>query len=117
VGGRVQRIQVRVEPGEVDDLHELARWFDDEAVIRRYGSVRTVDWARSPERMGTIDLIELTVGSGLSVAQLILTIIAWRKSRPPQRKSTVIVQYGDMTVTIDNDDPKLAIKLARELEN
>jgi len=68
--------------------------------------------------MGTvIDAITLAVGSGFSIANLVMTIAQWRRSRPD--RPTVTVRRGEVEVTLaglDRDDlhrPGVVEDLAR----
>jgi len=112
-----ETVNITVEADGRRDLERLADWLIRTPEIRMYGNVRTVMAPPHPERMpvGVADYIEMALGSGLSAAQLVVAIIGWRRSRPPQRRLNITVTRGDTTVVIDTDDPEVSGDLARQL--
>ncbi|MEV6347376.1 hypothetical protein [Actinoplanes sp. NPDC051851] len=95
---------------DVDEWHSLWRWLGDEPPVRRFGDPR---WCVSPdarEMGGTIEAISLTVGAGLSVAQLVVALLAWRDSRQP-RQVTVVITHGDARAVLGASDPDRTVEI------
>ncbi|MEU4244792.1 hypothetical protein [Actinoplanes sp. NPDC026619] len=113
----MQTINIIIEPNSGRELEHLAGWLIRNPAIRMHGNVRTVIAPPPPERMavGVADCIELALTSGLSAAQLVVAIISWRRSRPPERRLSITVTRGETTIVIDTDDPALAGDLAHQL--
>jgi predicted nucleic acid-binding protein len=58
--------------------------------------------------------ISLILGSGVSLGQLLVSIAAWRATRP--RPYRVSVEFGDRTIAIETSDADEALEIARRLE-
>jgi hypothetical protein len=66
--------------------------------------------------MGTgVEVLALVLGSGLSTAQLVLSIIMWRASHG--RPVRVIIEGDGRAVPVDTDDPGEAEAIAAKLES
>jgi hypothetical protein len=111
----VTAVQVRVwvehDPG--DELRSLHGWLLEEPAVRRYGEPAIRSEVR-PGALGSADILALALGSGLSAAQLIATIVGWRATRP--QKYLVRVQGNGRTVEVRTDDEAEIPRLAGELE-
>jgi hypothetical protein len=107
-------VRVRVPEGSPDEIRSLRTWLRDEPAVRAYGQP-TVDGPEAPGGMGTaLEVLALVLGSGLSAAQLALSIIMWRASR--DRPVRVVIERDDRQVTVDTSSPELAAAIASELE-
>lgn len=110
-----------VADGSVDESRSLFNWLRDEPQVRRHGesAVRDSETLRDGEggtgHMGTtLDVLGLVLGSGLSTAQLVLSIIRWRASSG--RPVRVIVEHDGREVAVDTDDPGEAEGIAGKIE-
>ena len=61
-----------------------------------------------------VEVLTLVLGSGLSAAQLVLSVIMWRASR--DKPLRVVIEHHDRRVAVDTDDPRDAPAIAAELE-
>jgi Effector Associated Constant Component 1 len=112
--GDTVQVRVRVADGSVDDTRSLRTWLRDEPEIRRYGQP-AVPADDPPGQLGSgLEVLALVVGSGLSTAQLVLSIIMWRSSHG--RPIRVVIERDDRRVPVDTDDPGEAARIAAELE-
>jgi hypothetical protein len=109
------QVRVRVADGSVDEARSLFTWLRDEPRVRRHGRPTVTDDA-APGHMGTgLEVLGLVVGSGLSTAQLVLSIIMWRAARgQPVR---VIIERDGRSVPVDTDDPADAETIATKIES
>ncbi|MBM9509296.1 effector-associated constant component EACC1 [Actinacidiphila acididurans] len=83
-----------------DDLRSLLRWLraDESLAGRADGQVRDGAPPR-PGQMGTaFDILQLTLGSGLSAASLVVSVLQWRDAhrRPP----ALVLRRGEATVEV-----------------
>jgi hypothetical protein len=102
-----------VADGSVDESRSLLRWLRDEPEVRRHGEP-TTPADDTGGRMGTVmDVLTLVLGSGLSAAQLVTSIIMWRASHG--RQIRVIIERDDREVPIDTDDPAEAVAIAARI--
>ncbi len=105
-------ISVCDDPG--DELLALRRWLIEEPAVRRSGGITHADRPSEPGAMGSLDVISLVVGSGLTVAQILASIVAWRATRP--RRYLVRVEKDGRAVEVGTDDLAEVDALARQLE-
>ncbi|MCW2639908.1 MAG: hypothetical protein JWP76_2214 [Dactylosporangium sp.] len=110
------RVGVRVADGSIDESRSLFSWLRDEPQVRRHGEPTVPDGDAAPEEMGSgVEVLALVLGSGLSTAQLVLSIIMWRASRgQPVR---VIIERDGREVPVDTDDPGEAEAITAKLES
>jgi Effector Associated Constant Component 1 len=109
------QVRVRVADGSVDDSRSLRSWLRDEPAVRRHGApVVPADEATTGQMGGGLEVLTLILGSGLSAAQLVASIILWRASHG--RPIRVIIERDDRRVPVDTDDPDAAATIAAELE-
>ena len=87
---------------DVDELRSLWTWLADEPRVRRFGQMRWSEPSK-PEAMGSLEAISLSVASGLSVAQLVVALMAWRDSRAT-RNITVVIEYREQRAVLDGSD-------------
>jgi hypothetical protein len=74
------QITVRLAIADVDALSELREWLLEADAVRRYARLRWADTADSAASVG-LDALQLVVGSGFSVRQLVVAIGQWQGSR------------------------------------
>jgi hypothetical protein len=109
------QVRVWVADGSVDEFRSLFTWLQDEPRVRRHGEPTVPDGNSRPGQMGAgLDVLGLVLGSGLSTAQLVLSIIMWRASRG--RPVRVIIEREGREVPVDTDDPGEAEAIAAKVE-
>jgi hypothetical protein len=107
-------VRVRVPEGSPDEIRSLRAWLREEPAVRAYGQP-TIEGQDAPGQMGTaLDVLALVLGSGLSAAQLALSIIMWRSSR--DRPVRVVIERDDRQVAVDTSSPEQAAAIASQLE-
>jgi hypothetical protein len=79
---RQVQITVRLEKADVDALSELREWLLEADAVRRYARLRWADTTGSTASVG-LDALQLVVGSGFSIRQLVLAIGQWQGTRDP----------------------------------
>jgi hypothetical protein len=100
-GARIEVILEAGFPGNAEeDLRSLLRWLraDENVAGRTYGRVGG-STPPQPDTMGTaFDIVQLTLGSGLSAGSLVVSLLQWRDARrhPPG----ITLRRGGMTVEI-----------------
>jgi Effector Associated Constant Component 1 len=108
------QVRVRLADSSVDTSRSLRTWLRDEPWVRGFGQPRIADDTGAGE-MGTgLEVLSLVLGSGLSAAQLILSIIMWRSTQ--NRPIRVIIERDDRQLAVDTNDPQDAPALAAKLE-
>ncbi|SEG73472.1 hypothetical protein SAMN05216223_109118 [Actinacidiphila yanglinensis] len=99
-----------------DDLRSLLRWLreDENLAGRADGRVRD-GTPPQPGRMGTaFDILQLVIGSGLSAAALVVSVLQWRDAR--HREPAITLRRGGMTVEIPSASEVNAAVLTRAVE-
>jgi hypothetical protein len=110
------QVRVRVADGSVDESRSLFTWLRDEPRVRRHAEPTVLDGELGSGRMGTVlEVLGLVLGSGLSTAQLVLSIIMWRASRGQPIR--VIIENDGREVAVDTDDPGEAEAIAEKIES
>jgi hypothetical protein len=110
------QVRVRVTDDAVDESRSLLSWLRDEPAIRRHGVPTLPAGDGEPGHMGAgQEVLTLVLGTGLSAAQLVVSIIMWRASRG--RPVRVIIEHDDREVPVDTDDPGQAGVIAAKLES
>jgi hypothetical protein len=108
------RVRVRVADGSADESRALSTWLRDEPQVRAYGQPQAAA-DDTPGEMGTgLEVLTLVLGTGLSAAQLALSIIMWRATR--NEPIRVVIERDDRQVTVDTSDPDDAAAIATRLE-
>jgi len=108
------QVRVRLADSSVDTSRSLRTWLRDEPCVRGFGQPCVPDDVAAGE-MGTgLEVVTLVLGSGLSAAQLILSIIMWRATQ--NRPIRVVIERDDRQVAVDTDDPQDTPALAAKLE-
>ncbi|CAB72367.1 MULTISPECIES: effector-associated constant component EACC1 [Streptomyces] len=97
------------------DLRQLAQWLRQDTATRTEATI-TLQSAKPAEgEMGTaLDVIALVTQSGFSTASLVLTIYAWRRTRPST--PVVTIERNGTRVTVDSGDPAEVARIAQALE-
>jgi len=75
------QITVRLEQADVDALSELREWLLEADAVRRYARLRWADTDESGTGGIGLDALQLVVGNGFSVRQLVVAIGHWQGSR------------------------------------
>lgn len=99
-----------------DDLRSLLRWLREDESLKGQVRGRIRDSASPmPGSMGTVfDIVQLTIGSGLSVGSLVVSFLQWRdaRSHPPG----ITLRHGRTTVEISATGEIDADSLTRALQ-
>ncbi|MEV7617864.1 hypothetical protein [Streptomyces sp. NPDC089799] len=93
------------EEGAEEDLRSLLAWLtEDEGTGSRIRGRITGDQPLPPGHMGTgaFDLVQLAVGSGLSMASLVFTILQWQAAR--RRPPEVSVRCGPYEIRLTGSE-------------
>jgi hypothetical protein len=115
VGVRI-RVQVCDGADSGAESRALYDWLAAEPEIRTAGQLKRETAEPGESEMGEVlTAISLIVGSGLSLGQLLVSIAAWRATRP--RPYRVSVEFADRTVAIETTDADEALEIARRLES
>jgi hypothetical protein len=111
------QVYLRVDGAGPDPVRSLRAWLQDDRAVREHGELQWAD-AGSPEHQGVlIDVLQLAVGSGLSVLQLALAVAQWRDSRHPRPVVTITRKLDDgRSIRIETSDPAILERVVRELE-
>ena len=75
------QITVRLEEADVDALSELREWLLEADAVRRYARLRWADTAESGASGIGLEALQLVVGTGFSIRQLVVAIGQWQSSR------------------------------------
>ncbi|MBX7550419.1 hypothetical protein [Streptomyces sp. NPDC004232] len=88
---------IEAADGAEDDLRSLLRWLHEDEALDVRGRV---GGAPPPSgAMGTgFDLLQLAVGSGLSTASLVVSVLQWQTSR--HRAPAVTLRRGEVEVVL-----------------
>lgn len=109
-------IRVHIPEDDGAEARALYQWLAGEPSIRTGGQLATEQSDPGDGQMtgGVLEAISLVVGSGVSLAQLLVAIAAWRATRP--RPYRVTVELPDRTIAIETADPDEALEIAQRLE-
>ncbi|MEU0948291.1 hypothetical protein ABZ379_37210 [Streptomyces canus] len=89
---------IREERAE-SELRSLHGWLGQEPTVRRAAAVTLREKAARPGSMGgVLDVLELVTGNGWSAASFVLSLAAWRQTRP--RAPQVTIRRGSTEVSI-----------------
>ena len=109
------RIRVQVPDDTGAESRALYDWLAAEPEIRTGGRLTQETAEPGEGQMGEVlTAISLIVGSGVSLGQLLVSIAAWRATRP--RPYRVSVEFADRTIAIETTDADEALSIARRLE-
>jgi hypothetical protein len=101
---------------DIDILLSLQRWLADEPDLAQL-EIGLSSATRPGELSGTVEVISLVLGTGLSVGQLLLAVSSWQRSRPDA--PAVVLTRTDTdgtTVRIESSDPEAIAVAARALD-
>jgi hypothetical protein len=100
-----------------DPVRSLRTWLQDDRTVREHGELQWAEAESSGHQGVLIDVIQLAVGSGLSVLQLALAVAQWRDSRHPHPVVTITRKLDDgRSIRIETSDPAVLERVVRELE-
>jgi hypothetical protein len=109
------RIRVQVPDDTGSEFRSLYDWLAAEPEIRTSGRLnREAEEPGGGEMGEVLTAISLIVGSGVSLGQLLVSIAAWRATRP--RPYRVSIELPDRTIAIETTDADEALEIARRLE-
>ncbi|MCD7444778.1 hypothetical protein ACFWIJ_00290 [Streptomyces sp. NPDC127079] len=99
--GKDDLVQVEVlipGPRQESDLRSLHGWLRREPALR--GTAVSLDGeAPAPGSMGQlVDVVQLVTGNGWSAASFVLSVLAWRQTRP--RPPRIVIRRGDVEVSL-----------------
>ena len=108
-------MRIRLQVPDDTESGSLYDWLAAEPEIRTAGRLQREAAEPGEGDMGEVlTAISLIVGSGVSLGQLLVSIAAWRATRP--RPYRVSVEFADRTVAIETTDADEALEIARKLE-
>ncbi|MBX6356392.1 MAG: hypothetical protein IRZ05_11130 [Micromonosporaceae bacterium] len=111
------QVTVRLEQADVDALSELREWLLETDAVRRYARLRWADTTGSDSTGVGLDALQLVVGNGLSVRQLLVAIGEWQDSRESDARVLVSRRSQDgAPVVISALDPPALEDAIRALE-
>ncbi|XVU28411.1 effector-associated constant component EACC1 [Actinoplanes sp. CA-054009] len=110
-------MQLTVDAG-ADELQLLREFLESDVNVRRGGDLRP-GRATDPEHQGIdIQALSLAITSTLSVANLLLQVANWRRTRPQRPIVTITQERPDgVVVRIDTFDESALSEALRKLEN
>lgn len=111
------KIDIRMSgTGAEQELRSLYQWLLAEPQARQHADVRSVEPEQAAGEMGggIFDIIQLTITSGFSLADLALNYATWRGTR--QSPVVVTMESGKHKITLSADDPETLQDLIRSLE-
>jgi hypothetical protein len=91
---------LRVEGDQAaDDLRSLWKWLHDSPSIRRTSTISLLEESPVQGEMGIgLDAIQLVTGNVWSAASFVMSLVAWRQTRP--RSPRVTIRRGDTEITL-----------------
>lgn len=109
------QITVRLEEADVDALSELREWLLEADAVRRYARLRWAEAAESGAGGVGLEALQLVVGTGFSIRQLVVAIGQWQGSRASGPKVLVSRRApdgsADATCTVCPDAVEEAIRI------
>ncbi|UWE10951.1 effector-associated constant component EACC1 [Actinacidiphila bryophytorum] len=115
--GEVEVVLTPAEPGAAeDDLRSLLRWLRADETLAGLSAGRIRDGGPpQPGAMGlAFDVLQLTIGSGLSAGALAVSVAQWRDAR--RRPPGITLRRGRTTVEIPATGPVDVAALTRALQ-
>ncbi|OIJ89389.1 effector-associated constant component EACC1 [Streptomyces monashensis] len=89
--------EIEAADGAEDDLRSLLRWLHEDETLDVRGRIGGAP--PTSGAMGTgFDLLQLAVGSGLSTASLIVSVLQWQSSR--HHAPAVTLRRGEVEVVL-----------------
>lgn len=100
---------------EGEDATSLHRWLTRDPDVAGHATVRLGAAARPGEMSGgTLDVVNVVLGNGIALANLLVAVAAWRGTRP--RAPQVRVERDGVSVTVTGADPQTVRALVAALE-
>lgn len=100
-------------PGAEDELRSLLRWLHEDETLDVHA--RIMGEPLSAHHMGSgFDLLQLAVGSGLSTASLVVSVLQWQTSR--RGGPAVTLRRGEIEVLLTLDTARDEEALRRIVE-
>lgn len=100
---------------EGEDATSLHRWLTRDPDVAGHATVRLGGAPRPGEMSGgALDLVNVVLGNGIALTNLLVAVAAWRATRP--RAPRVHVERDGVTVTVTGDDPQTVRALVAALE-
>lgn len=92
-------VQVRITEGrQENELRSLQGWLRREPATRG-AAVSLEGKASAPGSMGQlIDVLQLVTGNGWSAASFVMSVLAWRQTRP--KPPRMVIRHGDVEVSL-----------------
>ncbi|MEV1070090.1 hypothetical protein [Streptomyces sp. NPDC050263] len=100
-------MRIRIETTAEDDhgtVPDLYRWLRQDSDVRRHSVLELVPREQSVTTMGTVEIIDMVLGQGLTALNLALSYAAWRTARPAAPPITISVGGGSITVHDASED-------------
>ncbi|MFI5877388.1 hypothetical protein ACIBAH_34155 [Streptomyces sp. NPDC051445] len=96
------------------DLRSLHGWLRREPALR--GTSVSLDGkAPAPGSMGQlVDVVQLVTGNGWSAASFVLSVLAWRQTRP--RPPRIVIRQGDVEVSLAEGTEEEVRRITAALE-
>jgi hypothetical protein len=94
-------VEVRVDGGaqEEADLRLLQDWLRQEPVVRAAAAVSLLERpAQSGAMGGLVEAVQLVTDNGWSAASFVLSVLAWRQTRP--RPPRITIRRGGVEVSM-----------------
>ncbi|MGW6537424.1 effector-associated constant component EACC1 [Streptomyces sp. NPDC055051] len=102
--------------GGQQDLPRLADWLRSDEVVGEQAEIELVQAAPKTGEMGlAFEAVQAIVDNGFQVANLVVAIAAYRRTRPSDRG--VVIERDQVRVTIDTDDPAKIAQIVQALDN
>lgn len=110
------QVQVQIDSGhKEEELRSLHGWLRAEPALRRSVEASLLEAPAAPGAMGgLVDVLSLITGNGWSAASFVLSLVAWRQTRP--RAPQVTIRRGDVEVTLASGTDEEIQRLVTMLE-
>ncbi|MGW2826105.1 effector-associated constant component EACC1 [Streptomyces sp. NPDC001443] len=83
------------------ELRLLYDWLGQEPAVRRAAALTLRERSAQPGSMGgVLDVLQLVTGNGWSAASFVLSVAAWRQTRP--RAPQITIRRGDTEISISD---------------
>ncbi|MGW5258756.1 effector-associated constant component EACC1 [Streptomyces sp. NPDC004012] len=86
-----------------DETRSLYHWFADDLTSSRQLSPSLVECPPASGDMGiSLEALQFVTGNGWSAASFVMSLLAWRRTRP--NPSEITLKRGETTITLKNFD-------------
>ncbi|MFJ1562489.1 effector-associated constant component EACC1 [Streptomyces mirabilis] len=83
------------------ELRSLQGWLGQEPAVRRSAAFTLREKSAEPGSMGgVLDVLQLVTGNGWSAASFVLSVAAWRQTRP--RAPQITIRRGNTEISISD---------------